>query len=252
MTIANVARHKRQGSMARIQLSGAEDSRHLFSNKNKSVKTTTAVLALTIAIQLPSASLGQVVIIDTLSSTTAGFILVETPPSDQRVAQGFRTDGNRYQVTGGAVKAARIASSIGTPYASIFTIDAAGLPAASIGSLTFGPLAPSFTPVALHPTAPIYLSANTEYLLILGYEGLGASYLWDITSAPLNTGAGVATSRTLVRTSALPWDNFSQPRDALLRLEGVVVPEPPTARLLVAGLFAAVVWRTFKPEAVGS
>jgi len=214
------------------------------------MKTTTAVLALSIAIQLPSASLGQVVIVDTLSSTTAGFILVETPPSDQRVAQGFRTDGNWYRVTGGAVKAARSASSSGTPYASIFTIDAAGLPAASIGSMTLGPLAPSITPVALHPTAPIYLTANTEYLLILGYMGLGSSYVWDITSAPLNAGGGVATSRTLVRTSALPWHNFSQPRDALLRLEGVIVPELPTARLLVAGLFAAVAWRTFKPQTV--
>lgn len=203
------------------------------------MKLFTVALVLALVAGAPTASSAPVAIVDNLSSSPAGFILVESPPSDQRVAQGFRTDGKSYQVTGGAVRVARSASSVGMPYALIFTVDGAGLPGASVGELSFGPIATSFTSVPLQPVAPIYLSANNEYLLILGYSGASSSYIWDITAASANVGAGPVTARTLVRTSAFPWQPFSQARDALLRLDGVVVPEPATAATLAIG--AAVV-----------
>lgn len=208
------------------------------------MKATRAAFALAFIIGLPHILLAQTAIVDNLSSTTSGFVLVESPPSDQMVAQGFRTNGNSYQVTGGAVRVARSTSSAGTPYASIFTVDAAGLPGASLGELTVGPLATSFTAVPLQPLAPIRLAANKEYLLILGYTGVGSSYVWDLSAASVNVGAGPVTTRTLVRTSAFSWRAFSAGHDTLFRLDGVVVPELPTAGLLAIAMVALAVRRS--------
>jgi len=211
-----------------------------MKNSNQLQCARTVVLTVLIVIAIPSVACGATFVSNLSSVPDGGFAQVEPFQSD---AQGFRTDGTSYRITGGAVRVVAFPDvPTGTPFAQILTTSVAGFPDVSIGSFTPDTLSLDFQNVTLHPIGLVILEANTDYFLLLGVGSTAGDYAWATTAASVNTGSGTVTSRTLVDRNELTPTTL----DLMFQLDATAIPEPSMAALLSLGISTLILSRRRK------
>lgn len=198
-------------------------------------------LVLTAWLLLPVATVwSQEIIIDNLSNTIQGDLnILSDGVTNVFWANAFTTDSTDRYLQEVKVSLALPGNSSSDLQVELWN-DSSSLPGNAVVSLSTGSNPTTSGIFTYTPDAPLTLSANTTYWVVLSVAGGAGEYNWNSTLSSAQTGVGTIGE---VATYLGGWSALGASDKGLLAVSGVPVPEPSSLGLVGMGCIAGALLR---------